>query len=69
MRSLADFLNIEITGLRQTATYYDALRTEYIDESGYAMSQKVAMLVQTLCCQFVSFFIKAYDKLSVDFFT
>ena len=65
----ADFPDIEVAGFGQSATYYDALRAEDVDESGDAMSQKVTMLVQALCRQFVSFFIKAYDKLSVDVFT
>lgn len=63
---LADFPDIEVAGFGQSAAYYDALRAEDVDESGDAVSQEVAMLVQALRCQLVSFFVEAYDKLSVD---
>ena len=64
---LADFPDIEVAGFGQSAAYYDALRAEDVDESGDAVSQEIAMLVQALRCQLVSFFVEAYDKLSVDF--
>ena len=65
----ADFPDIEVTGFGQSATYYDALRAEDVDEPGDTMSQKITMLDQALCRQFVSFYIKPYDKHSVDVFT
>ena len=64
---LADFPDIEVAGFGQSAAYYDALRAEDVDESGDAVSQEIAMLVQALRGQLVSFFVEAYDKLSVDF--